>query len=233
MAWIWRKCRNITGKNREISLQNGRILRGNGRKAHKFCSSGQYGAASAAKTLRERNGHSHGHRQDQRRLLWQDAAQEFCPAQGNPGDAQPAGGAEALLPVVPGHGAAGGVQGRLLHHRLRRESGALLYRLLHGRGAQVQRGGVQGPGRHLRRADQGQGAPAQQRDRGDEGTGDLHGRFPDHDQGRHLCHQRRRARHRLPAGPLPGYLLLPHRGQGGYGGLRLHRDSLPGRLAGV
>ena len=59
---------------------------------------------------------------------------------------------------------------------------------------QVQRGGVQGPGRHVRRAHQGAGAPAQQGDRGDQGAGDLHGRLPPDDQGRHLRHQRRRAR---------------------------------------
>ena len=44
---------------------------------------------------------------------------------------------------------------------------------------------------HLRRAHQGPGAPAQQGDRGDQGAGDLHGRFPHHDQCRHLRHQRR------------------------------------------
>ena len=34
------------------------------------------------------------------------------------------------------------------------------------------------PGRHVRRAHQGAGAPAQQGDRGDQGAGDLHGRLP-------------------------------------------------------
>ncbi len=34
------------------------------------------------------------------------------------------------------------------------------------------------PGRHVRRAHQGAGAPAQQGDGGDQGAGDLHGGFP-------------------------------------------------------
>ena len=33
-------------------------------------------------------------------------------------------------------------------------------------------------------------APAQYRDRRNQGAGDLHGRFPHHDQRRHLCYQR-------------------------------------------
>ena len=43
--------------------------------------------------------------------------------------------------------------------------------------------GVQGPGRHLCRAPEGAGAPAQQGDRGDQGAGDLHGGFSPDDQG--------------------------------------------------
>ena len=44
-------------------------------------------------------------------------------------------------------------------------------------------------------------------DRGDQGAGDLHGRFPAHDSRRHLCHQRRRACHRLPDRPHPRCVL--------------------------
>ncbi len=40
---------------------------------------------------------------------------------------------------------------------------------------QVRCGGVQGPGRHVCRAHEGDGAPAQQGDGGDQGAGDLHG----------------------------------------------------------
>ena len=59
--------------------------------------------------------------------------------------------------------------------------------------------------RHLRRAAQGAHAAQDQvrRKRGrDQGAGHLHGRLPAHDRQRHLHHQRRRARRRLPAGAL-------------------------------
>ena len=66
-----------------------------------------------------------------------------------------------------------------------------------------------------------------------QGSGDLHGRFPPHDRRGHLRHQRRRARHRQPAGPLPGRFLRHGPRQGGQRAVQRHHEPQPRRLAGV
>ncbi len=119
------------------------------------------------------------------------------------------------------------------HHRLHRQSGAFLPGLHHERQAQVHRGGMQGARRHLRPAHQGPRPAAQQGDRRDQGAGDLHGRLPHDDQRRHLRHQRRGARHRLPDRPLPRYVLRRRGGQGRPAHLHRHRDPLSRRMAGI
>ncbi|CAA9526881.1 MAG: DNA-directed RNA polymerase beta subunit, partial [uncultured Thermomicrobiales bacterium] len=72
------------------------------------------------------------------------------------------------------------------------------------------------------------------RDQGDGSRRDLPRRLPDDDLRRHVHHQRRRARRRLPARPLPGRLLLPRRGPGDrQAGHHRQTDPEPRRLAGV
>ena len=66
----------------------------------------------------------------------------------------------------------------------------------------------------LRRAALRRGRAAHQGDGRDQGAAGLHGRLPDHDRPRHVHHQRRRARRRLPARPLAGRLLHRDRGPG-------------------
>ena len=56
----------------------------------------------------------------------------------------------------------------------------------------------------LDRLSKGRILPAQQVDKGRQGTGSLHGRDPVDDRQRHLRHQRHRAGDRLPAAPVPG-----------------------------
>ena len=69
--------------------------------------------------------------------VWQDPSEELCPLPGDSGDAQSAGGAKDLLPVVFGHWPERGVQGCGLYCGLRRQSGVVLCGFFHGREAQV------------------------------------------------------------------------------------------------
>ena len=79
------------------------------------------------------------------------------------------------------------------------------------------------PARHdLCRAAQGDAAPHRVRYRrgdgrqvgqGHQGAGCLHGRYPAHDQQRHLHRQRHRARDRLADAPLAGRVLRSRQGQ--------------------
>ena len=70
------------------------------------------------------------------------------------------------------------------------------------------RGGVPRQGHHVLAAPVRRGHLRQQGDRRDQGAGSLHGGLPHDDRAGHLHHQRHRACRRLPAGALPGRLLL-------------------------
>ena len=75
------------------------------------------------------------------------------------------------------------------------------------RPAEVLRVGVPRAGHDLLGSAAGPHPAGHQGDRRDQGAGDLHGRLPDDDRHRHVHHQRRRARRRLPARALAGRLL--------------------------
>ena len=109
-------------------------------------------------------------------------------------------------------GTARGVPRRRYHHRLHRQPRAELPGLLaSNEPPKYTVEECKERDATYRKAHQGPCAPAQQGDRRDQGAGDLHGRFPAHDQRRHLRHQRCRARHRLPDRPQPRHVLRRRR----------------------
>jgi len=92
---------------------------------------------------------------------------------------------------------------------------------------------MQGERRHIRRPAEGARQTAQQGDRGNQGAGDIHGRLSAHDSGRHLCYQRRRARHRLPDRSFTRRILRQEHRQDNALRLRHHGYPVSRRLAGV
>ena len=139
--------------------------------------------------------------------LWKNRTNELCPSRGDPEHAESSGDPEEFVQVVPRRGPARCVQGCGRHHRLLRQPRAALRGLFHGREPKVHRGRVQSARCHVCGPAEGQRPPAQQGNRGDQGAGDLHGRFPDHDAQRHLRHQRRGACHRLADRAFPRRVL--------------------------
>jgi hypothetical protein len=101
-------------------------------------------------------------------------------------------------------GAAGCLQGGLPDRKLRRENRAR-FRQVRGHRDQDEPDGMPARGAVLCRAAL-RDLPPERRRRGSRGRC-LHGRSSAHDRAGQLHYQRRRARHRQPAAPLPGHLL--------------------------
>ena len=185
-------------------------------------------------TLSTRRGHGNRHRSSRRGRARPPGSAHVRADRGAARHPEPDPDPAHLLRLVQARGPARALRGDLADLRLHRQDDGAALPGLRVRRAALLRDRMPRARYDLRRAAARQGRTAHQGDGRDQGVGDLHGRLPHDDRRRHLRHQRRRARRRLPARALARRLL--HAGQGPE-----HRprpllgqaDPEPRRLAGV